>query len=101
VTVIPSSPKDFLDYGALLDDIFCDLVGKVKLNQIFSCSMMDSNNKVYMDLRESNLIEHTTTSHLMTKKGHIFHNSAELNEHSSKLLLPIIGIKPLQNGRVV
>ncbi len=73
VTVIPSSPKDFLDYDALIDDIFRDLVGKVILYHIFSCSMMDSINKVYMDLCESNLIEHTTTSHLMMKKGRIFH----------------------------
>ena len=32
----------------------------------------------------------------MTKKGRIFHNSAELNEHSSKLLLLIksLGLNP-------
>ena len=49
VMVIPSVANDFLDYYALLDNINRDLVGKVKINHIFSCSMIDINQKVIID----------------------------------------------------
>ena len=39
VTIVPSATKDFLDYDALIDNLYRDLAGLVKLNQIFSCDL--------------------------------------------------------------
>ncbi len=38
VTVIPTSHDDFLDYDTLLKGMYIDLAGKIKQNQVFSCS---------------------------------------------------------------
>jgi len=65
-TVIMTSRDDFLGYDMLLKDMCIDLAGKVKHNHIFLCSGNDLTS-VSMYLRQSNLDEHTTTTHKVSK----------------------------------
>ena len=36
VTIVPTSPQDFLDYDSFFETLYRDLTGKVKTNHIFS-----------------------------------------------------------------
>ena len=95
VTVVPSLPEDFLDYDKLFGDIYRDISGKIKVNHIFSCSGSDPL-KVVIQLRQSNLDEHTITSHVASKKKKMFSSVAELKALSCSVLLPIkcLGLNP-------
>lgn len=66
VTIWPSEPDDFLNYDALFNDIYCDLLGKVQQNHIFSCSR-DCLLPI-LSLQESNIDEHQVSNHAVSKK---------------------------------
>ena len=87
VMVVSSVAKDFLDYDALFDDIYCPHTGKVKQNRIFSCS--GDNLLPVIELRASNLDEHQITCFKASKKSKKFNNAVELKAHSSTLLLQL------------
>jgi hypothetical protein len=96
VTVVPTTPADFLDYDALFDDVYRDLAGKIKQNHIFACGGDDDDMLPIIQLRESNLDEHTIINHKVVKKSCKLSNVGELRAHSILLLLVIkcLGLNP-------
>lgn len=96
VTVVPTTPEDFLDYDALFDDVYRDLAGMVKQNHIFSCGGDGDDMLPTIQLRESNLDEHPIINHKATKKTRKFSNVGECRAHSILLLLVIkcLGLNP-------
>ncbi len=66
VTVVPAEPDDFFDYDALLNDMYRDLSGQVKVNHIFLCSGDDPLVMV-LAMQRSNLSEHPALTHIAFK----------------------------------
>ena len=95
VTVIPTSHEDFLDYDTLLKGMYIDLAGKIKQNHVFSCSG-DDLTSVSIYLRRSNLEDHTTTTHKVSKRSRKFNSVAEVRDYSSSRLKPLknVGMNP-------
>ncbi len=87
VTVVPTLPEDFLDYDRLFNDVCRNLVGKVKLNHIFS--VRGNGPLPVIELRDSNLDEHPISNHTLLKRVKVFNSAAELKAHSATLLLPM------------
>jgi len=72
---------------------YIDLAGKIKQNQVFSCSG-DDLTSVLIYLHRSNLDDHTTTTHKVSKRLRKFNSVAEVRDYSSSRL------KPLKNVRM-
>jgi hypothetical protein len=92
--------EDFLDYDRLFNDVYRNLVGKVKLNHIFSVSG-DSPFPV-IELHESNLDKNPISNHALLKRGKVFNSAAKLKAHSATLLLPMtcLGMNPYKMVKV-
>jgi hypothetical protein len=90
VTVIPTVPDDFFNYDKLFKELYRPLASKVKQNHIFACIDDDQ-----MNLRESNLDQHTATKFRLSKKG-LLMNQTQLREHTSKelMMLECAGLNP-------
>jgi hypothetical protein len=96
VTVVPTAPDDFWDYDGLLNDMYKDISGKVKINHIFSCNS-DNPLSMALDLRKSNLPEHTVDVHNVSKvRARRFNGPAEVRAHSEKHLKGVrcMGLNP-------
>ena len=95
VTVIPTSHDDFLDYDTLLKGMYIDLAGKIKQNHVFLCSG-DDLTSVSIYLHRSNLDDHTTTTHKVSKRSRKFNSVAEVRDYSSSRLKPFknMGMNP-------
>ena len=79
VTVLPTAPKDFFDYVKLFKDIYANLVGKVKNNHIFLCgSGVDDEEVTFLTLRQSNLDNHTASTHKVSKRSRKLRSPAEV-----------------------
>ena len=99
VTVVPTTPEDFLNYDALFDDVYRDLAGMIKQNHIFACGGGDGDDNAMLpiiQLRESNLDEHPIVNHKVVKKSCKLSNIGELRAHSILKLLVIkcLGLNP-------
>ena len=66
VTVVPTAPDDFWDYDGLLNDMYKDISGKVKINHIFSCNS-DNPLSMALDLRKS-IFRNTQSMSIMFRK---------------------------------
>ena len=96
VTVVPTEPDDFFDYDSLLNDMYRDLSGQVKVNPIFSCSG-DDPLAMALQMRRSNLPEHPAITHTASKvRSRKFNCPAEVRAHSvAKLkLVKCMGLNP-------
>jgi hypothetical protein len=82
---MPNLPEDFLDYDRLLNDIYCNIAGMIKLNHIFSVSGDDP--LPVMELQERNLSEHPILKHILSKRGKRLRGVAELKSKSDTLFL--------------
>ena len=62
VMVVLTVPSNFWDYNGLLNEMYKDISGKIKIDHIFYCS---SKNPLVMtlNLRKSNLAEHMVVAH--------------------------------------
>jgi hypothetical protein len=97
VTVVPTTPEDFLDYGALLDSMYRDIAGMIKQNHIFSCcDDNDAMNAATIQLRECNLDEYPIVNHRALKRSYKFNSLREFREHCIPLLLVMkcLGLNP-------
>jgi hypothetical protein len=96
VTVVSTVPDDFSDYDALLNDMYRDLSGQVKINHIFSCSG-DNLLAMMLEMQKSNLPEHGVIVHIASKvRAWRFNCPGGVRAHSeSKLkVLNCIGLYP-------
>lgn len=71
ITIHPTKVEDFHDWDTYLDLFYSDFRSKIKQNHIFSCSYESNRvgNQLQVDLRESDLEEHTIVEHNTFKQG--------------------------------
>ena len=94
--MVPTVPNDFWDYDGFLNDMYKEISGKVKIIHIFSCNS-DNPLSMALDLRKSNLPEHTVDVHNVSKvRAWRFNGPAEVCAHSEKHLKGVrcMGLNP-------
>ena len=96
VTVVLTEPNDIANYDALLNVMYRDFLGQVKINHIFLCSG-DILLAMTLEMRKSNLLEHTALTHIASKvRSRKFNCPAEVWAHSEAklMVLKCIGLNP-------
>ena len=79
MTVLPTLPEDFFDYDKLFKEMYADLAGKVKNNHIFSCGGgRDDEEVTFLTLHQSNLDNHTVSTHKVSKRSRKLSSPAEV-----------------------
>ena len=87
ITIIQTKHGDFLDYDKLFKVAYDDLKGVVTKNHIFTCGIVDTDNQLWMSIRESDLDDGDVTKHIATKRGK--RSAADPKAHMNQLLKPI------------
>ena len=89
VTVIPAVEGDFKDWDQFLNLYYSDFKRKVKHNHIFSCTHGESReaNQMMVDLRKSDLPEHTIVRHKSFKQGFYGRSNYPKNVKGLKLAI--------------